>query len=42
MERVREAGDGRTALELAQTLSPDIAIVDMSLPVMGELEIPGC
>jgi DNA-binding NarL/FixJ family response regulator len=32
MEVVGETGDGRNALQLAQRLSPDVALVDVSMP----------
>lgn len=33
-----EAGDGRTALELAQTHRPELVLLDVNMPVMGGLE----
>ncbi len=35
---VGEAGDGETALNLARTLRPDIAILDIKMPVMDGLD----
>ncbi|BCW97462.1 MAG: Fis family transcriptional regulator [Armatimonadota bacterium] len=35
---VGEAGDGETALNLARTLKPDIAILDIKMPVMDGLD----
>ena len=36
---VAEAGDGRTALELAKETRPDIAIVDFSVPELNGLDL---
>ena len=33
-----EAGDGRTAVELARTLRPDVVVMDVSLPQLNGLE----
>jgi len=38
MEVVAEAGDGREALRLAQALSPNVAILDVSMPRMTGLQ----
>ena len=38
MEVVGEAGDGTQAVELAQTLKPDIITMDISMPEMDGLE----
>lgn len=38
MEVVGEAGDGRTALRLAQKLQPDIVVMDISMPDMNGLQ----
>lgn len=38
MKVVAEAGDGRTALRLAQTLFPDVVIMDISMPGMNGIE----
>jgi two-component system response regulator NreC len=38
-EIVGEADDGRTALELAETLKPDLAILDLMLPDLNGLEV---
>jgi len=39
LEVAGEAGDGRTALELICRMRPDIAIVDISMPIMNGLEL---
>jgi CheY-like chemotaxis protein len=36
---VHAAADGKTALELAQTMRPDIAVVDLKLPDMDGREV---
>jgi two-component system response regulator AlgR len=38
VEILGEAGDGRTAVEIASRLAPDIVLLDISLPLMGGLE----
>jgi two-component system response regulator NreC len=38
MEVVGEAGDGRTAIELAQQLQPDILLMDISMPELNGLK----
>lgn len=38
METVGEAGDGRTAIELAQQLKPDIILMDISMPELNGLK----
>lgn len=38
IEIVGEAGDGREALELIDRLKPDIAILDISMPVLSGLD----
>jgi DNA-binding NarL/FixJ family response regulator len=38
-EIVGEARDGRTALRLAQELSPDVVVMDISLPEMTGIEV---
>jgi len=38
-EIVGEADDGRTALQLAETLKPDLAILDLMLPDLNGLEV---
>ncbi len=35
---VAEAGNGRTALEAVHAVRPDVAVVDVRMPVMDELE----
>ena len=35
---VGEASDGREALKLAQTLTPDIAVLDVSMPLLNGLD----
>jgi DNA-binding NarL/FixJ family response regulator len=35
---VGEAGDGREAIRLAQELSPDIAVLDLSMPLLNGLD----
>lgn len=37
-EVVGEAGDGKTAVELARTLRPDICILDVKMPVMDGID----
>ena len=37
--RVIEAGDGRSGIELAQSVEPDLAIVDMGLPDCSGVEV---
>ena len=37
IEVVGEAGDGKTAIELCETLRPDVVTMDMMLPVMSGL-----
>jgi two-component system, NarL family, response regulator NreC len=37
-EVVAEAADGREVLRLARTLSPDIAVLDMSMPLLNGLD----
>jgi len=39
IEIVGEEGDGRRALELAQRLRPDVAIIDISLPNLNGVEV---
>jgi DNA-binding NarL/FixJ family response regulator len=34
-----EANNGRQALELAQTLKPDVAVLDVTMPELGGLEV---
>ncbi len=38
MEVVGEAGDGRTAIEMAQELHPDIILMDISMPKLNGLK----
>jgi len=38
-ELVGEAGDGKTALEEIERLKPDIAIIDISMPLITGLEV---
>jgi DNA-binding NarL/FixJ family response regulator len=38
MEVVGEAGDGRTAVQRAQELMPDIVVMDVSMPVLNGLK----
>jgi DNA-binding NarL/FixJ family response regulator len=38
LDVVAEASDGREALRLATTLQPDVAILDLSLPVLNGLD----
>ena len=37
-EVIAEASDGREALRLARTLNPDIAVLDMSMPLLNGLD----
>jgi DNA-binding NarL/FixJ family response regulator len=37
-EVVGEAGDGKTAIEIAGELQPDVVLLDISMPVMDGLE----
>lgn len=39
MEVVGEAGDGRTALEMAFRLRPDVAVLDLNLPEMNGIQL---
>ncbi len=39
LELVGEAGDGRAALEMIHRLSPDVAVLDMSMPGLRGLEV---
>lgn len=36
---VGEAGDGREAVSQAQTLHPDVAIIDVQMPILNGLEV---
>ncbi|HUI10199.1 MAG TPA: response regulator transcription factor [Bacteroidota bacterium] len=38
IEVVGEAGDGRTAVEMALRLEPDVVLMDLSMPVLNGLE----
>lgn len=38
MEVIGEAGDGRTAIELARQLQPDIVLMDISMPELNGLK----
>jgi two-component system response regulator NreC len=38
IEIVGEAGDGRTAVELAQRLRPDVVVMDVALPELNGIE----
>jgi DNA-binding NarL/FixJ family response regulator len=35
---VGEAGDGRAAVELAATLKPDVAVIDIAMPLLNGIE----
>ncbi len=37
-EVIGEAADGRTALVMAQTLQPDVAVLDLSMPLLNGLD----
>jgi len=37
-EVIGEASDGRQALKLARTLNPDIAVLDLSMPLLNGLD----
>lgn len=37
-EVVAEAGDGHTAIDLADELQPDVVVLDVAMPVMDGLE----
>jgi two-component system, NarL family, response regulator DesR len=39
LEIVGEAGDGRSALELVEKLSPDLLLTDIEMPMMSGLEV---
>ncbi len=39
MEVIGEAGDGREAIESARSLSPDVVVLDLSMPGLGGVEI---
>jgi DNA-binding NarL/FixJ family response regulator len=39
LEVVGEAGDGKTALKMAKSLSPDIVVLDISLPDMSGIDL---
>lgn len=41
MEVVAEAADGREALRLVQATRPDVAVIDISMPVLDGLEVIG-
>ena len=35
---IGEAGDGRSTLEQAQQIGPDVVVMDVSMPIMGGVE----
>ncbi len=39
LEVVGEAGDGKTALEMAQSLTPDVVVLDISLPDVSGIDL---
>ena len=42
IEIVGQAGNGRTALELARTLRPDVIVLDLGMPEVGGAVVLGC
>ena len=38
IEVVGEAADGREALEMVKQLSPDVALMDIAMPILGGME----
>jgi DNA-binding NarL/FixJ family response regulator len=38
IEVIGEAGDGRTAVEMARTLRPDVVVMDIAMPGMNGIE----
>lgn len=40
-EVIGEAGDGQTALQLAEELAPDVVILDVEMPVMDGISAVG-
>jgi DNA-binding NarL/FixJ family response regulator len=39
MRVIAEVGDGRAAIDAARTLTPDVVVLDLSMPVMGGLSV---
>jgi DNA-binding NarL/FixJ family response regulator len=42
MELVGEASDGRAALQLIKAASPDVAVIDVSMPLLAGVDLARC
>ncbi len=42
LEVVGECGDGRTAVDAARRLRPDVVVMDVRMPVLDGIGRPGC